>query len=221
MKNKLKSIIRYTLLIYTTFLLISLPINIYAQPNSQAEIEITAGIGPTIPVNPENPGENLPDTEGVPGSLVIVNVTNFDFGTISVSQTTGTHNIITNEPHIQVVDLRGTHAGWSVSASVTPFKTSGGASSLPSAVIHITNGRPNSLISNLYAPSQVSNVKLTTDNATVKVITAPDGTGMGLWVMRWYPPSGVNDYIKLEIPAGAATTGIHTATINWILSNIP
>lgn len=193
-----------------------------ADTTTEATIEITAGTGPTLPVNPEDPNEDLDDETPVTGSLAILSVSNFNFGTISAAAVAVLYDITTYQPNMQVVDLRGVGTGWSVSAAVTGFE-SGGASSLPGASIHIYSGRPNSLVSALYAPSQIANVELTTDNNPVKVITAPDGTGMGLWVMRWYPSSEeeTTAYVQLEIPAGVATVGTHTATINWTLKDTP
>lgn len=218
----MKNIGKVTICLLTSIcVLLSAQSSVYAVSPTQVTIEIKAGTGPTHPVNPEDPGENLVGEPQVTGSLVILSVSHFNFGTITATGTTQKHNITTYQPNIQVVDLRGTGTGWSVSATASGF-ISNGSSSLPGAVIRIAGARPNSQVSSSYAPTQIANVALTTDNESVKVITAPDGHGMGLWVMRWYPsdeePAA---YITLEIPAGVATLGNHTATINWTLKDTP
>lgn len=194
--------------------------SVLADTTTEATITITAGTGPTLPVNPENPSIDIDDETPVTGSLAILTVSNFNFGTITAAGVAGLYDITTYQPNIQVVDIRGAGTGWSVSASVTGFNN---GTTLPGASIHISGGRPNSLVSAIYAPTQIANVELTTDGATVKVITAPDGAGMGLWVMRWYPASEeeVTAYVKLEIPEGVATVGTHTATITWELTDTP
>lgn len=189
-------------------------------PTTEAQVEITAGTGPTYPVNPEDPGTDIDTEPSVTGSLAIVSISDFNFGSIAVTGGGGLYNITTNQPNVQVVDLRGSGSGWSLSASVTGF-TSGGSASLPGARIHIYNGRPNSVVSGAYAPAQITDLALTTDNTQAKLISAAAGTGMGLWVMRWYPAAAGTAYIQLDIPAGTATVGTHTATINWTLSDTP
>lgn len=218
MKDKIKILV--TCLLAVCFLF-SDQFSANAETTTEATIEITAGTGPTLPVNPEDPSKDLTGEPSVTGSLAILTISNFNFGTITAESAAGLYNITTAQPNIQVVDLRGVGSGWSVSAAVTGFK-SNDAPSLPGASIHIYSGRPNSLVSASYAPSQTANVELTTDNTPVKVITAPGGTGMGLWVMRWYPSSGeTTAYVQLEIPAGVAIVGTHTATINWTLKDTP
>jgi len=216
----LKKIIKLTMCLLAVCTLCAAGPSAWAQ-TSEASIEITAGTGPTYPVNPEDPSEDLTDETPVSGSLAILMVSDFNFGAVATATITEKHNTTTFQPNIQVVDLRGTGTGWSVSASVSGF-TNGGTPSLSGAVIHIYNGRPTSLVSAQYAPIPIENSALTADNSPVKVITAPNGTGMGLWVMRWYPSSEeTTPYVQLEIPAGTATLGTHTATINWSLSDTP
>lgn len=226
MKNRTKRQVLYFL---TACMLFSLPPHARAETTGEttgetkARIEFTEGEGPTYPVNPEDPGTDITTESSVEGSLAIVTVSDFNFGSIRVTGGTGLFNITTVQPNIQVVDLRGTGSGWSVNASVTGF-TSGtpAVPSLPGARIHIYNGRPNSVASLTYAPTQLTNRVLPTDSTEVKVITAAAGTGTGLWVMRWYPPAAeTTAYVQLEVPAGAATLGTHTATINWTLGNTP
>lgn len=199
----------------------------YAQnTTTETEIEFSPGTGPTTSVDPENPGNDEDIAPPVSGSLAIVSISDFNFGNMPVTAETGLYDITTVKPNIQVVDLRGSGTGWKVTAAVSNF-TSGVSidtddnTSLPGAVIHIYEGRPNSL-SAAPPPVQRKDLVLTTDNKPFPVITAADGAGAGLWVMRWYPDTGGADaFIQLEVPAGVATVGTHTATINWTLSDTP
>lgn len=215
----MKKIIRVCLLVACVLLSARFPV--YAQnATTRAQVEFTAGEGPTYPVEPENPGENVTTEPSVEGSLAIVSISHFNFGAKSVTARAGLYDIVTTQPNIQVVDLRGSGTGWKVTASVSKFR-SGENESLPGAAIHIYKGRAISL-SNSPAPTQATNLKLPADGSALPVITAQNGAGLGLWVMRWYPSAeetGV--YIQLEVPAGIATVGSHTATINWILENAP
>lgn len=210
--------------IITAIIVFILPHRIYAENTelTEATVEFTYGEGPTLPVNPDNPEEDLVDGNAITGSLAIVSVSDFNFGSIRVAGKTAFYDIVTGRPNIQVVDLRGSGTGWSVSAVVSRFKDSDEAFSLPGASIHVYDGRPNSLALTSSSPLQITGVELPADGSSVKVITAPERTPAGLWVMRWYPPTDSTDaYIKLEIPAGAATVGTHTAKINWVLSDTP
>lgn len=215
---------KWILYLFAVIILISAQFSVYAQTSgeSTAQVEFIAGTGPTYPVNPENPGESIETETPVTGSLVLVSVSNFNFGSsLQISGNTAKYNITTFQPNIQVADLRGTRVGWSVTASLSGF-TSGSAPTLQGASIHISNVRPNSTVSTEYAPVQTADIELTSDNAAVKVITASEGNGSGHWVMRWYPPADqTNAYIQLEIPGGTATVGTHTASINWTLQDTP
>ena len=216
---------KYSTILLAVCVLLSTQSYAYAQTAiTSAQVVFTAGEGPTYPVDPENPGTDITTEPTVAGSLAIVSVSNFDFGAIPVKTTDGLYDITTDKPNIQVVDLRGSGTGWKVSAGVSSF-TSDGSDSLPGASILINNGNPNSL-SVSPAPVQHS-VELTTDGQAAPVITAAAGAGTGLWVMRWYPPAPTGEqepegaYVQLSIPAGTATVGNHSATINWTLANTP
>ena len=61
------------------------------------------------------------------------------------------------------------------------------------------------------------------------MVTAQENTGLGTWLNRWFPTLDenrtfdmeTNDNVTLEIPAGVATAGTHTATITWTLTDAP
>lgn len=219
----MKRFMRKYLMIYLiAFALPILPLYGYASlPNAvtEAQVEFEVGQGPTYPVDPDEP-ETEGNTGGSEGSFLIVSVSDFEFGKMTIGATTQWLDIQTLRPNIQVVDLRGTNAGWRVSAAVSRFEDASNNPSLPGAVIHIHNGTPKST-SVSGEPVQIEDVELTADGESFPVITAAPGAGMGLWVMRWYPETEGPAYVELEVPAGSATLGAHTANIDWVLENGP
>ena len=72
-------------------------------------------------------------------------------------------------------------------------------------------------------------VVLSTGGAADNVVMAQENTGLGTWLNRWFPTldenrtfdMATNDNVTLEIPAGVATAGAHTATITWTLTDAP
>lgn len=213
-----KIIIKYRIFLFAACAILLTLTYAYAQnAKTDATVEFVEGTGPTYPVHPEDP-----DTDGnegpVGGSLAIVSVSDFYFGQIPVMASTQEYAIEPGLPNIQVVDLRGTATGWKVSASMTRF-SDGTNPTLPGATILIDNGRPNASLENLSDPPVQKNVKLTADTEPATILTAAPGAGTGLWVMRWYPPGAERAYVHLEIPAGSATRGNHSAEINWILAD--
>ncbi|MCC8023011.1 MAG: WxL domain-containing protein [Clostridiales bacterium] len=190
--------------------------------SSDATVSFTEGTGPTSPVDPENPDEDKDGGEPVYGSLAIVYASDFAFGSGVISSKPMYYDIVTPQPNVQVVDLRGTLSGWELDASVSAFANEAGQPSLPGAVIHIQDGRLNSTSDDSYAPDVHTQIALKTDGSTARILTAQPGKGGGLWVERFYPDGTAQDaLVQLEIPAGAAELGAHTATITWTLSNTP
>lgn len=206
-----------------TILMIHSQIVNAASIGSEANIEFLKGDGPTEPVDPEDPSKPMePEEPEVTGSLAIIYLSSFNFGSGKTSPETELYDIQTEQPNIQIVDLRGTNTGWALDASVSGFTNAAGKASLPGAVIHIKGGRLNSAVSPAYAPTVSSDVKLTTDNSPNRILTADSGKGAGLWIDRLYPENeGDPSLTQLEIPAGAITLGSHTAQITWTLSDTP
>ena len=78
-------------------------------------------------------------------------------------------------------------------------------------------------------PTPTIPVVISTNGAAVDVVTAQENTGLGTWLNRWFPTlddsrtfdMATNDNVTLEVPAGVATAGKHTANITWTLTDAP
>lgn len=214
----MKAIIKRTFIYLLAFCMLYTAGPSASAKTSSASVKINPSNGPTRPVDPDTLADDLTKDE-VYGDLAILLVSDFNFGVIDVSTVAETYDIYSERPNIQIVDLRGTGKGWSVTATLSEFTDGTEAITLEGSEIYIRNGRPNSKVSMEYAPTPV-NATLSSDNEDIKIIDAPINTGMGLWVMRWYPENTQDDaYVQLYIPAGVARMGTHTATITWTLVN--
>lgn len=203
---------------------------------SDAEIEFTPGTGaPEVvdPTNPEEPYEPDPtdptDPQNPPtgetGPLTLDYVSSIDFGENEIVSNTEIYESSTLRPFIQVTDRRGTGEGWTVTASASAFEATVDEETketLPGSVITFANGEVIST-STSEAPNPVEQVVLETGGDAAEVVTASVDSGLGSWVNRWFPSeeTPTNDNVTLEVPAGAATAGQHTATIAWTLTDAP
>lgn len=194
----------------------------YTASDTSEYIELDTEEYTARPADPDNVFDDISDASPVTAPLAIVSVCDFDFGEGSISSSRQFYDIKTDKPNIQVADLRQTPSGWKLDACVSPFTGSGGQETLSGSSIRIRNGRINSVTPLSYSPQADTDIVLTTDGSPARIITAEPGTGQGLWVDRLYPESSANgSYVQLEVPAGIASAGRHTATITWILSNTP
>ena len=189
--------------------------------DSEASIEFKESTEVIKPVDPEKPGE--PGTDpgtGMPGPLSIDHISDLSFGKENtISGLKKTYYTTTQKPYLQVSDLRGTGAGWKVTASMSGF-TNNGKETMAGAKINLLNGSALSANTLLTKPGVQQNIELTTDNAEVLVMSAAAGSGLGTWVTRWFPTKGSED-VQLTVPAASALVGESKATIIWTLHDAP
>lgn len=217
--------VRFKPLAIAILVYLSFPVTATATADGQqstATITFEANNNITPPVNPDNPGEGSGESgTDMLGPLSIDYISELAFGEgLSISSLQQIYNTTTVKPHIQVTDNRGTGAGWKVTAKMGSFRKDG-ADTLNGSYITLLNGSPISVNMTLAPPVAEQSVVLRTDNVSAPVISAQAGAGMGTWVNRWYPATGDNTYVTLTVPGGTATTGAHTATITWELTNAP
>lgn len=195
--------------------------------DSKATIEFTPGTGAPEVVDPIDPTEPLDpiDPENPPtgneGPLTLDYISNLAFGEHEVDSKTVVYLSETLKPFVQVTDRRGTGAGWNLTASISDF-TDGAKGTLPGTKLSLSNGEAVSA-SVLTEPTS-HGVELLTGGDAVNVVTAEEDAGLGTWVNRWLPTeedAELNDNVTLEVPAGAATVGEHTATLTWTLTDAP
>lgn len=212
--------------------------------DSEASINFTPGSGTPDLIDPDNPsGEPFVDDPDNPignttneaGPLSLDFVPNINFGSgIEISATNETYDAVDNSdgtsPFVQVTDLRGTAAGWNLTAEVSSFVTSGtDDETLLGAEIVLSGG---DLVTNAAHSSQMpqitsASVVLPADGSStpLSIMNASPDTGMGSWALRWpdleTPEDGVNENIQLNVPGGSAAEGSHTASITWTLDDTP
>lgn len=154
----------------------------------------------------------------LPGQLTLTAVPALDFGSQTISGNTETyqaHNIADN---IQVSDLRGSGVGWALTASLSEFKlTEGDAVTLQGAYITVTDQNITPLNNYLSEPPTALNtVSLTAGSASVRILAADYGNGMGVWNDGWDI-----EHTSLTVLPGTAQLGTSFATINWNLQDTP
>lgn len=198
------------------------PVLAVGPESSETNISFTEFTGITDPKNPENPGEGSGESgTGQNGPLSLDYVPDIAFGSHTVSSTLQIYNTTAAQPYIQITDLRGTGAGWRVSAALSSFKT-GGVASLNGASLLLKNANATSSYATT-APVPANPVTLTSDGTPADVVSASNaggGQGRGTWLVRWYPVGGGAD-VQLSVPAASASVGTHAATITWTLYDAP
>lgn len=158
-------------------------------------------------------GEIILDAGTTPGGgdIELISVTDFDFGTHTISGTKETYQLSTNTTKTTISDLRGTGAGWTLDAKISEFKTAdstpktlrGAAFNLPQGVL--TSDNPAAL------PPTANALTLNTELQTI--ITAGTDTGMGQWEQDYAQAS-------LVVPSGNHA-GKYQADLEWILTATP
>lgn len=189
--------------------------------------EGTDPVDPTNPVDPTDPGDGGGGETGDKGPLAIVYATkavNFGLdetkdGQYAVSQTVPVSAKSqdlkgSNFISLQVGDVRGTSAGWTLSVSANQF-TSAKSGELAGATLLLGEG------TNVLAGGATGTpaVAAQVDNAIGAggtVLSAAPTTGAGLNADKIRA-----DKMTLTIPAGSAQTDTYTTTLNWSLSDTP
>lgn len=182
-------------------------------------------VNPVDPTDPSNPGEGGGNGATPGGDLSLIYVTSkLDFGTHEINvlddkqysandSTSDVSSLWNNKAVIEVSDVRGTNAGWTLSVSGNPLQgkdgslIKGASLALPQGVVS-NAGESNGAYS-----VPVSNA-LSGDSATV--LSSKKDSGAGVTVNQLEP----ND-IKLEVPANSAKAQEYTSTLNWTLSDTP
>ena len=152
----------------------------------------------------------------VPGDLRIVNASSFGFGTQNISAATLFYSPQDNNVSVDVSDLRGTGAGWTLNALASRFYN-GGTPSLPGARMYLEDGQSSTEGGVVQRPFVTQSIVLDCDGATTSLMAwAIPGAGMGNSSIEW-----LWENVYLEVLGGTATVGNHIATINWSLQNAP
>lgn len=156
----------------------------------------------------------------VPGDLELVSAPTLDFGSHDISASTQSYQATTVSGQIQVSDLRGSAAGWELTANLSSFNLGSIGTDSPTlagAYITVSNQSIAAQDSNVAtAPTAADSLVLTSGSSSVRILLAESGTGLGVWNSTWS-----NAGITLTVLPGTAQTGVSYAVINWSLQDTP
>lgn len=116
---------------------------------------------------------------------------------------------------LEVSDARGSWVGWHVVASMSEFSQEG-EPSLEGSTVSLAIPEYTTTSTVIESDPTLSPIEIS-NAATSIPISAAVGEGMGRSYYDWTAAGDVT----LSIPAGAATVGVHTATITWSLEDVP
>lgn len=197
----------------------------------------------TNPVDPEDPDTEVDpdekeDPTGNTGELRLDVVPVFDFGTKKI--TTGEKEYSAELPvdatsteeipyYVQVTDVRGTGAGWSLTAKLTDQFTDG-THTLDGATIALANVASEAQTGTT-APTSTTDGSLEYDavnDKSIKIASAAANEGMGVSAVRFGDTARygstltADDSVKLTIPGTTQVyANTYKATIKWTLGATP
>lgn len=231
---------KWLLSVLVMFFIFSMAVSVSAEDviegssyESDAHITFTPGDGapevvdpddPSMPYDPDPNDPTVPQDPptGDTGPLTLDYVSSVYFGEQMIEAETQIYESTTLQPFIQVTDRRGTGEGWNVTAQLSSFMNEEEVT-LPGSVLTFSDGEAVST-SRSDAPEPNNLVVLNTGGDAAEVVTAAEDEGLGSWITRWFPTedeAATNDNVTLEVPAGTATEGEHTAVITWTLTSAP
>jgi hypothetical protein len=212
------------------------PVVVHAA-DTTASVVFQPNTKPTDPVDPENPDNPFtPDkpATGENGPLSIDYVSDFDFGTQSITTADETYHAaltagkdatgasITKPNYVQITDNTGSSLGWSLNVKQVAQLASG-TNDLKGAQISLSNLEAvTNSASNAVAPTVTSAFNLIPGTVT-KVTTADANQGEGTWVTRFGKDSVEGaDAVSLNVPgASVKKAATYTSTLQWTLTQTP
>ena len=199
------------------------PLEVLASPGgkgatSHGHITITPGDETTEPTQPLIPSEPGGET-GNTGALTIDNVSPLLFDTHQLSSELVVYTTSTQNPNVQVTDVRGSGAGWTLQVSTTPFVDQTDSSKiLKGAVVTLPIGTAKTTEGNVSNAPELRELKLGTDSEQTEpdvLMTAQANSGMGTWVDEFDP-----NEVTISVPSGNLA-GDYVSTLTWSLVDAP
>lgn len=186
---------------------------------------LTAGLAVSMIANTGvvNAEDDLTDVsqatvEFQPGFLTLESVSDIAFENVAIvagNATAAPEADITAD----VTDLRGTHAGWSLSATLEEF-TDGPATSLAGTTINLKTPKTESIVDSIINPREdigvIEDVLLTAGSPSSLLANVEEGNGIGATKITWESGN-----VELNVPEDEVTLGSHSANINWVMTNSP
>lgn len=203
--------------------------------SGQAEVEFKANQQVIPPVDPGD-GENItPIHPPTKGPLSINYATNINFGKnkrgsleqIFYAEAETVTNISTNEEKkypafVQVTDLRGSAAGWTLSVKQNGPLVNEKNDKLTGAELCLSAVRVAPQYEMSHPPKElIKNISLTETGDVVPVVKAEAGTGMGTWNIYLGDLENVSENITLRIPKNSKQeTGRYRTSLSWFLQDV-
>jgi hypothetical protein len=150
------------------------------------------------------------------GGLNLIETPDFNFGRNTIDEDTVTFTAV-DDAVVEIKDLRGTLAGYHLTAELSVFKE-GGNNSLDGAKITLTDGlsdykgqgeTPN-------GPTVASPINMVAGGASQDILNAAVSAGSGYWDATWTNTNSI-----LTVPIASQTVGTHQAQIDWVLTDAP
>ncbi|KPG71767.1 WxL domain-containing protein [Enterococcus sp. RIT-PI-f] len=221
---------------------------------TQGTITFESPDGPSIIVPPVEEPDIIPEEpDETAGPLAIVHAPNLDFGTQEISVQDETYTMLAEKaktkdgkevPYVsfvQVQDLRGSNAGWSLMVSLSDFTSDNTQNNiLKGAALTFTPGVLNYSGDDISKPGFVETLEIGAKSSNTVVIDAQTkvvedktvGEGAGVTSLVWgdqeklnkaEPDEQVlNDAITLFVPKTATKDAAeYTATLTWELTSTP
>jgi len=198
-------------------------------------VRFTASTDIISPVDPTNPGEEVTipgfPTPGTNGPLSIDWASSFDFGSVPITSAaietfaapqvvvsaTGVQSEVPN--FVQVSDLRGTLAGWTLSVQQSAQFATSDDDVLTGAGISLLNLQHASTSTD--ALTIAGNTTLV-PGTSVNVMSAAAGYGAGTHVLRFGDQTTRAASVRLDIPANTPIlAATYTTDLVWSLASVP
>jgi len=200
--------------------------------NTAVSATFTKSTQTITPVDPTDP--NTPSTGGDSGNgaaaggdlSLIYAPKSLDFGTheidvqnnqsYAVDTSSAKSTLWDNSAVLEVADVRGTNAGWSLSASATSLTN--GTTAAKGATITLPNGDVTNSGADKNGAVAVKTpvINLNGSSTGVQVLSAATGNGAGVTVDNLDPT-----ITMLNIPANSVKANAYSSTITWTLATTP
>lgn len=172
-------------------------------------------VDPTDPTKPVDPGNNDNNT-GNSGNLAIIYATKaISFGTDNLITTSALDLKSDTDVAVEVGDVRGTNAGWTLSVSSEQLANADKSETLKGAAISLGAGVVSLGNSSTANPALSSAITDTTTSGVVLGAKADAGAGVTVDNIK-------KENVKLTVPVGSAKADIaYASTLTWTLSDTP
>lgn len=202
--------------------------------NGDATTKFKANEGVQLPKDPEDDKEIVPIHPPTAGPLSINYASDISFGKQEVTGTQqtfyATSDTLTKtetgetrqSPNlVQVTDLRGTAAGWTLSVRQNgPLKNEKGTN-LSGATLSVSAYSVKSQHGEADIVTKVKEQVLDESGSKQAIVTTPKGSGMGTWNVYVGAEGDTSKAVKLVVPKDQPKeSGKYTTSLTWLLEDV-